>query len=425
MFTFPSAGGELHRFPGIDTTGAAVYPVLSPDGATILYALGGTAQTRRLAVFSRTSHRNTLLDVPAAAPLGLREGHLLYVTNTSELAAVPFDPKAQRLTGDPVQIESGIRLGGAGAPLADLSQNGSLWFVTGQSSGYLEHVTPDRPESRLLDELRALRNPRFSPDGRKIAVEVTETRGSNLWLYDMANATFTKLTDDGTFPEWSGDGKRVVFRSTRGAKPGVWWQPADGSGKAELLYQPDDIFNEALLSPDGKWLLYRTAPGIHNRDIFAVPLGGDRKPVLVVGGPAQESHARFSPDGKWLAYQSNETSRFEIYVRPFPEAGPRVQISNQGGSEPVWARSGNTIFYRTVGGGVESAAVTRRATILVGERRTVLSPADYLTDVTHASYDLWPDGNGFLMVKPAGGDARPILVHNWGRSLREKLGAAR
>jgi hypothetical protein len=57
----------------------------------------------------------------------------------------------------------------------------------------------------------------------------------------------------------------------------------------------------------------------------------------------------------------------------------------------------------------------------VGERRAVLPPADYITDITHTSYDLWPDGSGFLMVKPIGADSRPILVHNWGRSLREKL----
>ena len=106
--------------------------------------------------------------------------------------------------------------------------------------------------------------------------------------------------------------------------------PADGSGKAELLYQPEDPFNEAVMSPDGKWLIYRTAPGPHNRDIYAVPLDGDRKPVLLVGGPAQESHPRVSPDGKWLAYQSNESGRFEIYVRPFPNPGARS------GEQPGW-----------------------------------------------------------------------------------------
>jgi Tol biopolymer transport system component len=298
-------------------------------------------------------------------------------------------------------------------------------MLSGQPTGYLEHVVPGRADVHLPDEMRAFRNPRFSPDGRTVAVGVAEAKGSTIWLYDLAGRTFTKLSDDGAFAEWSGDGKHVLFRADRDGKTAVWWQLADGSTKAELLYQPEDVFNEAILSPDGKWLIYRTGPGTHNRDIYAVPLDGDRKPVLLVGGPAQESHPRLSPDGKWMAYQSNETSRFEIYVRPFPNNGPRVQISNQGGSEPIWARSGNAIVYRTPGGGVESAAVTRGALITLGERRELLPPSDFLNDVTHASYDLWPDGNGFLMVKPAGADARPILVHNWGRSLREKLAVIR
>ena len=111
---------------------------------------------------------------------------------------------------------------------------------------------------------------------------------------------------------------------------------------------------------------------------------------------------------------------------PSGTLGSVVAISLQGdrgGQEALWAGSGNTIFYRTPTGGVESAAVTRGATITVGDRRLALPPADYLDDITHASYDVWPDGSGFLMVKPVVGDDRPILVHNWGRTLREKLAA--
>jgi Tol biopolymer transport system component len=347
------------------------------------------------------------------------------VTSTGELNAIAFDSENQRVTGDPVPLENSIRITGPGAPLVSLSKNGSLWYVSGASVGHLVRVTAGRPETRLLDEARAFRNPRFSPDGRKIAVEVAETKGSNIWVYDLGNSTFTRLTSGGSFAEWSPDGKRILFRSTHNGKPALSWQPADGSGVAELLYQPEDVVNEVLLSPDEKWLIYRTAPGLHNRDIFAVPLDGDRKPVLLVGGPAHESHPRLSPDGKWLAYQSNESGPFEIYVRPFPGNGARVQVSNKGGQEPLWSRSGNTIFYRTLDGGIESAIVTPGTPFVVGERRAVLSASDYLSDVTHASYDIWPDGSGFLMVKPVGGDDRPILVHNWGRALREKLAAGK
>ncbi len=425
LLAVSSRGGTPHRVLEVDSTAAVVYPVMLPDGKTVAYTIGGTARTRRIAVTSLASHHTTVLETAAAVALGMRDGHLLYVTSAGELDAVPFDLDGQHVSGDPIQLESGVRITGPGAAYASLSANGSLWYVSGESTNHLVRAAMGRPDVPLIDDARGFRNPRLSPDGRKIAVEVTEAKGNNIWLYDLAAKTLTPLTNDGgSVPEWSGDGKRVLYRSTgHGGKFAVDWLPADGSAAPELLYQPDEAINEALLSQDGKWLIYRTAPGLHNRDIFAVPLDGDRKPILLVGGPAHESHPRLSPDGKWMAYQSNESGRFEIYVRPFPGNGPRVQASNNGGQEPVWARTGNTIFYRTPTGGLESAVVTRGATITFGDRRAALPPADYLDDITHASYDVWPDGSGFLMVKPVGGDDRPILVHNWGRLLREKFAA--
>jgi serine/threonine-protein kinase len=426
MLTVSSRGGTPHRLPGVDSTIAATYPVLLPDGKTIAYTIGGgTGQARYLAVTSPATRRTTVFQISAATVLGMRDGHLLYVTYAGELNGVPFDSQRQSVTGDPIQLENGVRVAGAGAANAALSANGSLWYIGGGPMGYLVRAAPGKPETRLLDEARAYRDPRFSPDGRRIAVEVTETKGSSIWIYDLTSATFTLLANNAIFAEWSGDGKRVLFRSTRDGKMGVWWQAGDGSGTAELLYQPAEAFNEALLSPDDKWLLYRTTPGAHNRDIYAVPLDGDRKPVLLVGGPAQESHMRLSPNGRWLAYQSNESGRFEIYVRPFPDIGARRQVSNQGGAEPIWSRSGNAIFYRTLSDGVESATVQAGATFAVGERHSVLPAADYVNDLTHASYDVWPDGSSFLMVKPVGSDSRPILIHNWGRVLREKLAVQR
>ncbi|HTI65435.1 MAG TPA: protein kinase, partial [Gemmatimonadaceae bacterium] len=425
LLALPSRGGTPHRIPGVDSTVTSGYPVILPDGKSVAYTVGGSAATRHLAITSLASHRTTVFETVAGMVLGMREGHLLYVTATGELMGAPLDVARQRLSGDAIQLESGIRASGANASLASLSANGSLWYVSGQATGHLVHAAPGRPDVPLLDETRAFRDPRFSPDGKRIAVEVLEPKGSNIWIYDVASATFTLLANEASFAEWSADGRRVLFRSTHNGKMGVWWAPADGSGSAELLYEPADLFNEAVMSPDGKWLLYRTAPGVHNRDIYAVPLDGDRKPVLLVGGPAQESHPRLSPNGKWLAYESNESGRFEIYVRPFPENGARRQVSNQGGAEPIWSRSGNAIYYRIPNGGVEAATVTAGATFTVGERHGVFGTSDYLNDVTHASYDAWPDGDGFLMVKPVGGDGRPILVHNWGRLLREKLAVQR
>jgi Tol biopolymer transport system component len=154
---------------------------------------------------------------------------------------------------------------------------------------------------------------------------------------------------------------------------------------------------------------------------MAVALTGNRTVVPVVTGPETESMPRLSPDGKWLAYQSNESGRFEIYVRPFPESGARIQVSDNGGTEPLWGRSGRSLYYRGPANEVIEVGVTTGAQFSIGTRKTVLV-GDYLTDASHANYDVSPNGK-FLMLKRGGAESQMVVVHNWGRELREKTSA--
>jgi serine/threonine-protein kinase len=149
-----------------------------------------------------------------------------------------------------------------------------------------------------------------------------------------------------------------------------------------------------------------------------VPLTGERTVTPLVTGPNTESLPRISPDGKWLVYQSNETGRFEIYVRPFPANGPRTPVSDNGGTEPLWGRSGRSLYYRGPNGEIVEVVVTTGASFSIGARKVVLT-GDYLTDSSHPNYDIAPDGR-FLMLKRAGAEAQTVVVHNWGRELREK-----
>jgi serine/threonine-protein kinase len=242
--------------------------------------------------------------------------------------------------------------------------------------------------------------------------------------------TFSRLTTKGSNvrPEWTPDGMHVVFVSDRGDRPAVWIESADGSDAARLLYQPAQEPFEAVVSPDGRTLVFRTAPGFeYSRDILAVPyLGVDTGPSGVtplVTSPNSETMPRFSPDGKWLAYQSNESGRFEIYVRPFPAAGGRVQVSPNGGSEPIWGRDGRSLYFRGPLGEVVHVAVSTGDTFTIGARTTVLT-GDYLQDSSHPNWDIAPDGR-FLMLKRAGAEAQVVVVHGWGRELRAQVGRRR
>jgi len=138
-----------------------------------------------------------------------------------------------------------------------------------------------------------------------------------------------------------------------------------------------------------------------------------------------ELNGEISPDGRWVAYQSNESGQDEIYVRPFPDADRgRWQISTGGGTRPLWARSGKELFYLGPSGAVMSASVEGGSTFRAG-RPTRLFEGRYLTFATVAgrTYDVSPDGQRFLMLKPGDTDstAAPtslVVVQNWFEELK-------
>ena len=419
----PAGGGTMRLIAGTDSTIQATFPVVFPDGKTLGF-VSGNVGARRLAILAAGQRRFSELGVGALAPVGFRDGHLIYVSATGTLVALPLDLKTQQRLGDGVQLESGIRQTTGGSAYAALSRTGTLLYVTGDTRGRLMLSAGESKPIPLLDDVRDYRYPRFSPDGRRVAVAVFSDATSDIWVYDRVDRTLQKLTTagDASVPEWSPDGKKLLFRRTRDGRNEIWWQPADGSGVAEALYQGEPV-NEALISPDARWLILRTAPqSKFLRDILVRPMVGDTTPRLLVGSPSQESHPRVSPDGRWLAFQSNDAGSFQVYVRPFPNEGGRTQVSTAGGSEPLWSHAGDQIFYRTAEG-IEAVSVSTTPSFALRERRAAFAGVSE-SDLTHQNYDVSPDGR-LLMIQSAGGEAQLVLVYNWGRELREKLGAGR
>jgi serine/threonine-protein kinase len=399
------------------------WPMPLPGNRYVAFATGNTSSDiARLGILDLRTKVVVTRDIQSAAPLGFVDGHLVFIASSGAVTAISFDLQSLRPSGEPVPLEDGVVIDPTGGAKASLSASGTLFYLKGRAEYQPVLVKNGSVPTPLLRELHVYSTPRFSPDGNRVAISVVTPRSSDIWIYDIQRNTFTRLTSDGSNvrPEWTPDGKRVIFRSERAGKVGIWWQPADGSGPAELLYDPPVEAFEAIMSPDSKWLVFRTAPGsTYSRDILAVRLdSGDRKPVPLVSGPASEQMPRISPDGKWLAYQSNDGGRFEIYVRPFPGTGARTQVSSDGATEPIWNRSGTSLFYRDAIGQFTEVKVTTGASFSIGQR-TVVVTGEYLADASHANYDVAPDGS-LLLLKRAGAESQTIIVHNWIRELREK-----
>jgi serine/threonine-protein kinase len=429
LWAVPQTGGTPTLVGLADSASVRLgrrWPLVLPDGKAIVYASGNSSSaTPRLSVLEIGSGRFTELDLVAAMPLGMIDDRLVYVSPTGGLMAVRFDLGTHKPVGQPVQLEESVLVDPTAGAKASLSASGTLAYLRGRAQ-FQPVVTGagSAPPTPLIREPGTYSTPRFSPDGRRVAITMFGTNATDIWIYDVARNTFTRLTTEGmnVRPEWTPDGRQVIFISTRAGKTGIWRQPIDGSGPAELLYEPEVEPFEAIMSPDAQWLVVRTAPGAkYSRDILSVRLDSTRTVIPLVTGPYTESLPRLSPDGKWLVYQSNETDRFEIYVRPFPGSGARVQVSDKGGTEPIWARDGRSLYYRGPVGDVIKVGVTTGASFSIGAQSVALT-GDYLTDSSHPNWDVAPDGR-LLMLKRAGAEAQTIVVHNWARELREKTAA--
>ena len=417
LWLLPTSGGIAQRFVAGDSGRAVAdqrWPVVLSDDRTILFTSG--AAGGRLGIASVKSRETTVLDISAVAPLGMLAGDLVYVTSAGVLMAVPFDLTSRKTTGASVTIANGLTANMGNGPKASLTHSGTLIYLQGRTESQVVLAAPGRSDVPLMPDVGVYGGPRFSPDGHQVAVGLN----GGISVYDRArNAVRQAVAPPAGSVEWYPDGSALLFVMSAS---GIWRQPADGGGSAELLYSSVGGVVGAMISPDAKWLVIQTSPITeHPRDILAMRLDGDRTLVPLATGPSSEAGAKISPDGKWLAYTSDVSGKTEVYVRPFTGVGSAVKVSTTGGNEVVWARSGRELFYRS-GKELLSVAVTTGASFSIGQRRSVLT-GDYLLGGGRALYDVSPDGSHFLMLKPTGAHVKAVIVYNWARELREKMTA--
>nr|MDQ3082453.1 hypothetical protein [Gemmatimonadota bacterium] len=414
-----SANGKRH-----------VYPLVLPDKKTLLFSNQGVGglEDDYLAIGSVGKGDFEVLDVLATKPLGYVDGHAVFWRADGKIMAVPLDIGRRALSGDAVAVMEGVDIGNGSA--VSLSLNGTLTYVSGSSAVRLVWTDEKGLPRNALEEPATFRWPRISPDGAQIAVTLigSGAPGSNdVWIYNMTTGTRTRLTTGGgERPEWTADGKRVIFTVTDNARAGLWWQPIDGSAPAERL-DPMVPGNsnpplEGVISPDGKTLLLRIASPLTRRDLYYLTIGENipAKPWLATR--SNEITPRFSPDGKWVAYVSDESEDYEVYVRAFPGPGGRYQISTAGGTEPVWAHDGKRIYYMKEGQMMVAEVAPSNGMAVIS--RKVLFPWRGAPNLAHANYDVSRDGK-LLMLQSTGEEPKMVVITNWFSQLRSRLAQER
>jgi serine/threonine-protein kinase len=442
VFRVPASGGE----PAVVTSladGEIAHrdPVLLPGGRALLFTVVyGDATTQVGASFRRTSRvvlrsletgaQRTLIEDASSARY-VSTGHVLYMkrgVSANELLAVPFDVERLEVAGAPALLSDAIDSGDGYSLRIALAGDGTLAYLP-------RAATDDRRSLVWVDRRGAVEplafgerwfeTPRLSPDGSRIAALVRDRGQSDVWVQERAGA-LSRLTFDGvqTGLVWTPDGGAVTFSTLNGGKGVIVSQQVDGDRASRQLYAASRGVWPGSWSRDGRMLAFME--GVNNGDVNLLR-DGESTPTAFVNGSATEWGARLSPDERWMAYSSNESGRWQVYAKPYPGPGERRLISNVGGSEAVWSRTGRELFYRS---GTKLMAVDIQPTPAFShaEPRLVFDGPFAAGQPGLPGYDVSLDGQRFLMVQQVGDAAalRPIhLVLNWHDELRRRTAATR
>ena len=267
--------------------------------------------------------------------------------------------------------------------------------------------------------------PRLSPNGGRLVTSIVEQEKGNddIWVSDLSRNTRSRLTFDprtDATPIWTPDGKRVTFASSHDRAPDLSWKLADGTGGKEYLCSMDNAQFPTCWSPDGGILLFTDEHPDTKFDMWMLSIDGGREPQSLLVTEFNETAGVFSPDGRWIAYQTDESGRYEVYVRPFRESGAKHLISTDGGTEPVWAPDGRELFYRN---GDRMMAVSVQSTPeFIAEKPELLFEGRYAANRMGANYDITRDGRRFLMIKRGEAESGTLtelkVILNWSEEMK-------
>jgi Tol biopolymer transport system component/predicted Ser/Thr protein kinase len=438
LWKVSQAGGVATNITVVDTSRgerSATLPTFLPDGKHFVYLRSGAPEVTGMYAGSldakpEEQSRERIQAGQLAASYA--NGYLFFMRENT-LMAQSFDAGRLQLHGEPVPVAEHVATTGA-IGVFSVSPSGALAYRTGAQSGSLQLTWFDR-QGKIVSAFGQRGNDQLivlSPDGTRGAVRDAPSFSSgDLWTLDFARGVRTRFTFRQTQSSgavWSPDGSRIAF-AAGGALATLYERPSSGVGdEKELLTEPGKLHVPTSWSRDGRFLLYyvNLAPKTGD-DLWVLSFQGDRKPVLLLATDFNEHNASFSPDMRWIAYASNESGRYEVYVRPFTVSGPsgapalgesKWQVSKDGGDYPKWRADGKEIIFQAPPNGATKMAVDVKASGAIFE---IGVPQRLFQAQADGGWDVTADGKRFLLAGPQGQTAQvPItVVLNWPAQLKK------
>jgi serine/threonine-protein kinase len=421
MLTTPDSNkGELGHW----------WPQILPDGDHVLFtAYRSPLETATIEVLTISSGERRVLMTGGVYGLYVATGHLLFAVGES-IRAVPFALDRFQVAGTPRSVVEDVAMNLTdGAAAFDVSETGTLAYLPVDS--YVSETNVmfvDRAgrETPALPGLDRYTNPRLSPDGSRLSVDIRSANSQgDIWVFDVGRSGGTRLTsEDGRDfgAEWTPDGRELIYSSERPFFD-LFRRAADATRPAEVLLTDKYDHYTGAVSRDGKMFAFVMA--VPGGELWTVNLQGTPMATRYFANGFNLGHPTLSPDGRWMAYDSDESGQgVDVFIQSFPDPKQKRQkVSPAHGSEPMWTRGGRELVYRE--GEKMMAVDIDLATGASGSPRLLFS-GPYPSNqgwTRPRSYDVTPDGERFLLTKLPVEQPRPriVVVLNWFDELRTNV----
>ena len=433
LYEVPARGGtpKLLFEPEESEKGpATVFPHFLPSAAaarSVLFAKGSPIDAE--IVLKNLESGARLSFGTGTLPWYSSTGHIVYQMNIGEagLWALPFSIQTLQPTGEAFPITQD-----AGHP--SVADDGTLVYADYAGGGGLRQLIWTDREGKKLGEIgqpqESIDHPNLSPDERHVAVRGREGGNTDIWIHETDRPIKTRFTFDsaaGEIAAWTPSGNEITFSSWRSGNGDLFTKPADGSGEAEVLVGTPVQEQTPEWSLDGRYLICNSRGPETLRDLAfhkRQQNGSLGEAVMFLQTEFNEAAPKFSPDNRFVVYTSNESGRFEVYVRSFPDGTGKRQISTGGGTQPRWSRDGKEIFYverdtlMTVGVTTTPSFSTESPQALFEHPGLLADPA------VDPRYDVANDGQWFVLRETLQlqGD-KPISIHvvqNWFAEFKDR-----